>query len=69
MHRNVSSTHLGPLQHEEKRDDADENDAEQLEIVQERQHGGLALDHAVDQSLSTSGGIGGRRRPKPESLP
>ena len=65
MHRHTAAAHLRPLHEEEDGNDGEENHAQELEIVEKRKHGGLALNDAVNHALGASRGStrrGARRR-------
>ena len=61
MDRDTPSTHLWALQKKEDRNNAEKNDAQKLEVVEESEHGRLALDHIEEHAVGLRGRAGSRR--------
>ena len=61
MDRNAASTHLWTFQKQKNWNDAEKNNPQKLVIVDEGEHGRLALDHSKQQAMRLRGRACARR--------
>jgi hypothetical protein len=56
--RYTPPTHLWTLQKKEDRNDGEKNDAQEFEVIEEGEHGRLALDHVEEHAVGLRGRAG-----------